>query len=697
MKSKFFRISSYAVFAAMVALSFTGCGSSSSSSTPAAPVPPTVQVKDTSGAPVEGATVYAIPAADVAAIAAQPITLGTDGNYTAAAKTVDEPLEDLINGNYTPTGGGVGTYKSAVTDAEGKAVLADLATGETDSYFIYVKLAAADSGHLPGGSLCRTSVTGASLDNEITAVEVSTTQSAGAVYVGSSSCIGCHSSYTTEKQTLHKLGIMTPATPSGLQDLAAFSAFNKALSEEFVTGTTTAAGTPGTGGTAIYFSDANGTRKFDKFKTSKTAAGTVYATVRIYKDATDNKYRAEFTNVINPGDPNSPQTHEIAMTYGGGLYKQRYMTKVGSSLYMIPLQYNTAGSESSTARTRKVWRDYHLDWWVNGIFGAGQFNAATGAPTTPAAMTFKTIPAAANSFDVQCAPCHYNGYSVAVVTGASGTQYVASAAMDANGELHPVAGTNQEMNIGCETCHGPGSEHVAAGGAGKFIVSPSNITPERATVICAQCHSRPQGNDSLGIKKDSPLNQQNKMMAAGTSRADFLAQNTSRHDASVSAGDFWGDGKHSKSHHQQYTDFIQTKKYRNGDSLKTCASCHNPHAPGSDKHQLSGTSDNSLCTSCHATVEVVAHMTAKTGASMGSGTKCIDCHTTKTSSSGAGTNATTAKTHSANTLIKYFQGDISSHRFDVPLKSGATPTSDPMPVPYTNNCGSCHNMSTLPL
>ncbi len=687
------KLSSVMALVLISALAFAGCSGNNSDTPAAAPIKPTFVVKDTAGTSVEGATVYAIPAADVSEISTVPLVM-SNGTYTTSALAADEPLEDLINGNYTPAGGGVSTYKNAVTDASGKVVFTeDLVAA--DKYFIYVK--PANATHLPGGSKCRNSAAGSSLNGVETSVEVSTTPSASATFVGSSACLGCHTTYTTEKQTLHKLGIMTPGAPSGLQDLSEFSTFNTALSEEFVSGTTTTIGTPGAGGTMIYFSDANGTRKFDKFKTSKTSSGTVYATLRVYRDAADNKYKAEFTNVINPSDPNSPQTHEVAMTYGGGLYKQRYMTVVGSSLYMIPLQYNTAGSESSTSRTRKVWRDYHLDWWVNGILGAGQFDATTGTPTTPANMTFKTIPAASNSFDVQCAPCHYNGYSVAVVTGGSGTQYVAQAVLDVNAEMHPVSGTTQEMNIGCETCHGPGSEHVNAGGAGKFIVSPSNITPERASNICAQCHSRPQGNDSFNIKKDSPLNQQNKMMVAGTSRADFLAQNTSRHDASVSAGDFWGDNKHSKSHHQQYTDFIQTKKYRNGDSLKTCASCHNPHAPGSDKHQLSGTSDNSLCTSCHITVEVVAHMTAKTGTSMGGSTKCIDCHSTKTSSSGAGSNATTAKTHSSNALIKYFQGDISSHLFDVPLKSSATPTSDPMPVPYTNNCGGCHDMSTLPM
>jgi hypothetical protein len=675
-KMKNSRTALLAVALIVTAMVIGGCGDDDDNGGPGTGGPGTsFLVKDTSGAAVSGATVYAIPAADVAAIAAEPLAL-TGGTYTAGALAADEPLEDLINGNYTPTGGGVGTYKKGVTDSAGKAVLSGLSSGASDMYFIYVKPADNNATVLPGGSLCRTAVSGESLANKETAIDVSTRPSSSATFVGTTACLGCHPSYATEKQILHKLGIMVPGSPSGLQDLSKFGptdgVYNYSAGlAKFTAGDNTS------GGTTVYFSDFDSTRKFDKFKTSESApAGTVYATVRIYKYAADNTYKMQFTNVVNPSDNNSGMIHDVALNYGGGLYKQRYMTTLAGkeSIYMLPLQFNAAGSESSADRTRKVWRDYHLDWWWN-----------------PADNTFKTAPAAANSFDIQCAPCHYTGYSV---TQNAGGEYVASGVLDAGGEVHPVTGTNQELNIGCENCHGPGSEHVAAGGNGKFIVSPGLITSERSNMICGQCHSRPQGNDSFGIKKDSPLDNTNKMMVAGISRAAFLAGNTSRHDASSTAGDFWADNTHSKSHHQQYTDFIQSPKYRNGSSLLTCYSCHDPHAPGTDRHQLSGTSNNSLCQSCHTAItDVVAHMTAKTGASMGAGTRCIQCHNPKTSSSGAGSNPTTPVT-GGTSATKYYQGDISSHLFDVPPKTSVSSTNA-MPVPYTNNCGVCHNYSSL--
>jgi hypothetical protein len=611
-------------------------------------------VKDTSGEPLVGATVFAIPAADVEALAAVPISRDEKvyGNFSAEALTVDEPLEDLINGNFTPAGGGVSTYLKGVTNAEGKAEIASL--GANKKFFIYVKPANGDADHLPGGSLTRASVTGASLTGKVVEVKVSTKPSAAATFVGSSACLTCHNEKSDFKKTAHKNGFMAPGAPSGLQDLSKFDAddaeYNMmpAYEKEFTSA-----------GTTVYFYDYDAKRKFDKFKTSETnpdptgKLGNVWATVKLFKD-TDGKYKMTFTNVKNPSDPGSPFTKEVSLTYGGGIYKQRYMTTAGNSIHVLPLQYNSRGDEASKDRVRKQWRDYHMDWWIND---------PTGTPV------FKKQPANNNAVDVQCATCHFNGYSV---TKNAAGEFMASGVADPNGEVHPVTGIKQELNIGCETCHGPGSEHVKAGGRGKSIVTPQNLTPERETVICAQCHSRPQGNDSFGIKKDSPLNGENKMMVAGTSRADFLAQNTSRNDSDRS--DQWDDELFSKSHHQQYTDFIQSSKYRNGSKLLTCSSCHDLHAPGKDRHQLTGVSDNSLCLSCHTNKKLDQHQIQKTGFNMGNA-KCIDCHNVKTANSGAGLNQTG----------DYLHGDITSHSFAVPDKFRA-----PMPVPYTSTCAACH-------
>lgn len=678
-------LSALAVTAGMA---LTGCGGSDTPPPVVAPpivvppvvVPPAVvtsttfTVRDTAGVAMLGATVYAIPAADVTAIAAQPMPLSqTTGLYSADAQKVDEPLEDLINGNYTPTGGGVATYVKAVVDAAGKAVITDLPTSA--SYFIYVKPASTDAGHLPGGSLTRAALAGSALVSKDTAVKVSTMPSSAAKYIGSSLCLACHKDKAGIKQTLHKLGIMAPKSPSGLQDLSQFSSTTN-VDQDFNAGLKKF---EGAGTTLYYYNFTSSNNGFKTLPTNPTATQLgsgqpVYFTLELSKTAS-GVFQVKFNNLITPTDPLNGIVRKVDLTYGGGLHKQRYMTKIGTSTYVLPLQFQPQGSDSSTESRRFQWIEYDTvskKWW----------NPTTKAfidPNTDATGQKK-------SFDIFCAACHYTGYSV---TKNSDNSFTASAASDYKGEVNPATGKLQEMNIGCESCHGPGSEHMDAGGQGKFILTPQNLTPEREVQICAACHTRTNSNDKDGLKLESPLDKNNQMMLPGTSRADFLKNNVSTYDTTA----FWADSKHAKKHHSQATEFVQTKKYRNGTKLTTCASCHDVHAPGTDRHQLSGTSDNKLCLSCHTTkTDLKAHMDATTGYNMGAGTLCIQCHLQKTAQSGSGSPTTAFKSPSGQ---EYFHNDISSHMFDVPLKSSIS-ANNKMPIAFTNECGICHNPVRLP-
>ena len=105
-------------------------------------------------------------------------------------------------------------------------------------------------------------------------------------------------------------------------------------------------------------------------------------------------------------------------------------------------------------------------------------------------------------------------------------------------------------------------------------------------------------------------------------------------------------------HHQQASDFIKTKKYRNQNFLMTCADCHDPHGYSGLPHQLTQPLDSprdgaKLCLSCHnATFAQGANVGARMQAhwkgkgladvAMGQGVRCIDCHNSLTAKSGAG-------------------------------------------------------------
>ncbi len=600
-------------------------------------------VEDGSGQKVANATVWLIPAADVVAMAKTPIEVKVDAKN-------DEPLEDNLAANRE-------RYLKAKSGATGEF---NVAAVPNVKYFLYVE--PADSSYLPGGNKSRQSLSGAELAAAPVTIKVSGNVAAGSKYVGTSTCLGCHDDHETFKSTLHRNGIQVIGKPSKLQDVSRFPEFNDGLNKLMA-------------GTTFWFYGFDKTRSFDKYQISDKAPAdlaTASFTATFFKD-TDGKLKFRTENLKDPADP--ARDYPVDLSYGGGVYKQRYLYRVGANLFPF-VQYNTKGDPSFGDRSRKPWRDYHADWL---------FNEETGKLTNPPQ---------AKSFDKECASCHYNGYTL---TKNAAGDYIAGSANDPDGEMDIDGdGTPNEINMGCENCHGPGSAHVKApkGKKAAHIVSPGKLAAERASMICGQCHSRPQGN----LKNDQPVNVDNKMMMPGTSRNTYLTQYTTRPDADP-VKDFWADGLHSKGHHQQYTDFIKSSKHRNGNHLIACADCHEPHGKAKFAHQMKIDSNSAeSCTTCHkGNTDIGKHVMAKTKCNVApEKITCSNCHNTKTMQTGAGL----GKGMDGKDGKNYWLNDITSHLYDVPLKTnvgvkGVEP-GKAMPIPYTNKCGAaCHNTSAL--
>jgi predicted CXXCH cytochrome family protein len=598
-------------------------------------------VQDGSKQPVAGATVYLVPAAEVAKLAKAPsIEIRRDVDN-------DEPMEDTLATNRDK-------YQQGKTDQKGAFSIAKVVDGK---YFVYVE--PADGDHLPGGDLANKAMAASELKAKPLTIQVSGKIPDSASFVGSSRCLTCHKGYADLKKTLHKLGIAVVGKPGKLQDFSRFPAFNEGLDKLMA-------------GTKFYLYGYDKERGFDKYQISDKAPAdpaTVSFTAIFFKDA-DGKLKFRTENAKDPADP--PRTYPVEMTYGGGLYKQRYLYKVGDVHFPF-IQYNPEGDASFGDRSRKPWRDYHADWL---------YNEETGKLADPPSK---------KAFEIQCASCHFNGYTL---TPTVGGDFIAGAVNDPNGEADIDGdGVPNELNVGCEVCHGPGSEHVKSTKAKKAatIVHPGKLASERSTVICNQCHSRPQGQ----MMTDQPVNKDNKMLIPGISRNDYLVNHTTREDAAQK--DFWGDGVHSKSHHQQGTDLVRSKKYINGSYLMTCVDCHDPHGKSGVRHQLrmeARDEKDTLCLSCHKGIATKAH-TAKAVGMEHENIRCVDCHMPKTMQTGAGLGKGLVGKDGKN----YWQNDISSHLFDVPRKDNpAVKGVEPgkaMPIPFTNACGTCHDVTNL--
>jgi len=136
------------------------------------------------------------------------------------------------------------------------------------------------------------------------------------------------------------------------------------------------------------------------------------------------------------------------------------------------------------------------------------------------------------------------------------------------------------LNIGCESCHGPGSKHVEAGGGRGNIINP-NRSPE----TCFRCHLDVRAKFSLpnhhplaeGKVSCSNCHDPHKGSMIRGGGTEF----TSRNETCF------------QCHTAQHGPFVyEHEAVRDG-----CTSCHDPH--GSVNARLLLERNQALCIKCH--------------------------------------------------------------------------------------------------
>ena len=164
--------------------------------------------------------------------------------------------------------------------------------------------------------------------------------------------------------------------------------------------------------------------------------------------------------------------------------------------------------------------------------------------------------------------------------------------------------TWKDINVGCESCHGPGSNHIEFMQTADYKngqrLPKSGFVYSRDTIsqlqmnTCAPCHAR---------KTDIAAT----FAHSGEILDDLIPQ-------VVTDEYFFADGQ-IKEEDYEYSSFAQSKMFHN--KVK-CSNCHNPH---SGKLRLEG---NKLCLSCHkADYDNPSH---HFHASNTESSKCVNCH-----------------------------------------------------------------------
>jgi hypothetical protein len=183
---------------------------------------------------------------------------------------------------------------------------------------------------------------------------------------------------------------------------------------------------------------------FDRWKKTRMA--------NVVRDPKDHP-EAIIPDLSQPNPVVSFTHQDIALVYGSH-WKQRYFKKVGSDYYVLPAQWDV---------THQIWRPYFVkngtDWWAP-LYPPDNMKRPTGP---------------------LCDGCHSVNYAINTKTVT-------------------------EWNVGCERCHGPGSQHVAKPSMNN-IVNPARLDFVQANDTCIQCHSqgKPLKNPINGQYYDWPV------------------------------------------------------------------------------------------------------------------------------------------------------------------------------------------------
>ena len=288
-------------------------------------------------------------------------------------------------------------------------------------------------------------------------------------------------------------------------------------------------------------------------------------------------------------DPNRPFELKDVKWVIGQRWKQRFIGVVNGEEVVFPAQWSIQA---------KKWQSYTAksDWWY---------------PQHPDWRT-------RSNFKL-CAGCHSTGSD-------------------------PEKQNWVELNITCESCHGPGRKHSESL-LKSDIVNPARLSTERSIEVCLSCHQAGKTNSE---EYAWPVGYQ-----PGRKLGDYW--HGFEPEAGKQTPEFWANGTAHKNRVQGNT-FTHSVMFKQGIQ---CSNCHDAHGSRYRSMTIKSAETNALCLACHGPGKFVGpsfqsvsdhthHLPTSTGS------QCINCHMPKT---GENSVAGEARDHTFNFISPAVSAD----------------------------------------
>ena len=179
-------------------------------------------------------------------------------------------------------------------------------------------------------------------------------------------------------------------------------------------------------------------------------------------------------------------------------------------------------------------------------------------------------------------------------------------------ERTPHFQTTKKGGRGCESCHGPGADHVAGGGDKAKIVRFTELSRADASKRCLKCHADAQthrhqagsahaGNDVGCLDCHSPHHAKTEQHLLAKSQPELCYA----------------------CHAATRADFARPYRHRVNEGLVECSDCHDVHGTAGLRQVRASQGGDAVCYKCHADKQgpfVYEHMPVKTEG-------CTSCHT----------------------------------------------------------------------